>query len=188
MNPRLASENSDCSQNRLEKIEALIEESKYSIHDISRMEAKKVGELSRMNMPFEIGLDFGYKRYSNLSHSKDKKMLIIDRDKGTYRYKKAFSDLSGNDILFYSDENSLITKILSWIGDLSPDRRPPGATAIRNWYVGDFSTFLFDVAKKNSMTQDEIHEASIPQYCSYVKQFFNIHPEWFDKYNLYLDR
>jgi len=52
--PRLASERNDGAENRLEKIRGLIEASKYSIHDLSRCQAKRKGEYFRLNMPFEL--------------------------------------------------------------------------------------------------------------------------------------
>jgi len=39
-NPRIALESSDSGKSRLEKIVAIIQESKYAIHDISRRQAK----------------------------------------------------------------------------------------------------------------------------------------------------
>ncbi|MGI8635917.1 MAG: hypothetical protein ACR2KZ_10995 [Segetibacter sp.] len=46
--------------NRLSKIENLIENSKYGIHDISRTELNDHG-FPRFNMPFELGFSSGPK-------------------------------------------------------------------------------------------------------------------------------
>lgn len=59
-NPRLATERSDSGENRLEKIRELIRDSKYSIHDLSRLRSKKAKEFYRLNMPFELGMDYGH--------------------------------------------------------------------------------------------------------------------------------
>ena len=69
-NPRISLESLDSSINRLEKIQNLICAAKYSIHDISRCKASKKGEFYRLNMPFEIGLDFGCKKYGNSEQQK----------------------------------------------------------------------------------------------------------------------
>ena len=53
------SETTDSGEVRLHKIRDLMLVSKYSIHDLSRMEPLKKGELPRFNMPFECGIDFG---------------------------------------------------------------------------------------------------------------------------------
>ena len=67
-NPRIALEKFDSGEVRLEKIIQLIQDSKYSIHDLSRAKSSKKNEYYRLNMPFEIGLDFGCK----LFHSDEK--------------------------------------------------------------------------------------------------------------------
>ena len=58
-NPRLSLEISDSGQVRLEKITEIIKNCKYSIHDLSIVKAKKVNEYARMNMPFELCIDYG---------------------------------------------------------------------------------------------------------------------------------
>ena len=85
-NPRIALESSDVSTTRLSKIVALIEESKYSIHDLSRLKSKRKNEFARLNMPFELGIDFGSKKFSN--NHKTKKFLVLSND--VHDYKKAF--------------------------------------------------------------------------------------------------
>lgn len=54
LSPRIALERTDSGESRLDKILQLIRESKYSIHDLSRSEAAAVGELYRLNMPFDL--------------------------------------------------------------------------------------------------------------------------------------
>jgi len=61
--PRLAPENSDNSSPRLERIVKLIRGSKFGIHDLSRCKSNKIGEFNRMNMPFELGLDYACKKF-----------------------------------------------------------------------------------------------------------------------------
>ena len=57
--PRIALERLDSGRPRFQKIVALIKQSKYAIHDLSRIQSSKVGEFYRLNMPFELGLDVG---------------------------------------------------------------------------------------------------------------------------------
>ncbi len=72
-NPRISLERNDSGEIRLHKIKELIESSKYSIHDLSRAKAKKVGEYFRQNMPFELGLDLGCRDYNEGEEFKAKK-------------------------------------------------------------------------------------------------------------------
>ena len=93
--PRIATESSDSAENRLSKIRRLIENSKYSIHDLSRCQATRKGEHFRLNMPFELGVDYGCRQY--YGHGRDaKKLLILEEER--YRYQAAISDLAGCDI------------------------------------------------------------------------------------------
>src|ERR1051325_1944586 len=54
---------------RIEKIEAIIESCMYGIHDISRVQLNPNG-LPRFNMPFELGLFLGAKRYGTNNQRK----------------------------------------------------------------------------------------------------------------------
>ena len=74
--PRLALERNDSAEVRLSKIKEILEESKYSIHDLSRAKSLKEGEYYRLNMPFELGLDYGCKVYNSNKIYKTKKFLI----------------------------------------------------------------------------------------------------------------
>jgi len=73
--PRISLESFDSGKPRFNKICELIEQSKYSIHDLSRIKARKKGEYFRLNMPFELGLDIGCRIFQKEKYS-DKKHLI----------------------------------------------------------------------------------------------------------------
>ena len=91
---RCAREIDDGSQIRTEKIFAIIEECRFGIHDLSRTELDK-NRLPRFNMPLELGMFLGAKRYGNAIQKK-KHCLILDRER--YRYQKFVSDIAGQDI------------------------------------------------------------------------------------------
>ncbi len=111
-NPRISLESSDSSISRLEKIQGLIRESKYSIHDISRCKASKKGEFYRMNMPFEIGLDFGCKKYGSADQQM-KEILILAEE--PYHYQKAMSDLSGIDVQVHNGvDEEVVRCVRNW--------------------------------------------------------------------------
>ena len=95
LRPRIATERMNAGEHRLEKISELVARSKYSIHDLSRCQAKEVGEHYRLNMPFELGLDFGCRSFGD-SASQGKKILILEEQQ--FRYRAAISDLAGSDI------------------------------------------------------------------------------------------
>ena len=77
LNPRLASERLNSGETRISKIVELIRESRYAIHDLSRIKAARKGEYFRLNMPFDLGLDVGCATFSSDRHLREKRCLIL---------------------------------------------------------------------------------------------------------------
>jgi hypothetical protein len=92
---RSALEADDGSQVRIEKIYDLIRRCKYGVHDISRTELDAKSKLPRFNMPLELGIFLGAKRYGG-QRQKTKRALILDGER--YRYQKFCSDIAGQDV------------------------------------------------------------------------------------------
>src|SRR5207237_2404603 len=61
--------------NRLAKIEKLVENSKYGIHDISRTELNMRG-LPRFNMQFELVIFFGAKRFWDIIQKNENDLIF----------------------------------------------------------------------------------------------------------------
>lgn len=113
--PRCALEVVDSGGTRIAKIEALIEDCPLGIHDISRTELDSVTGLPRFNMPLELGLFLGAKRYGD-STQKKKRCLVLDRE--PYRYQKFMSDIAGQDIESHgNDIGALIRKTRSFLNN-----------------------------------------------------------------------
>jgi hypothetical protein len=115
---RCAREIDDGGGTRIDKIMNLIEECPYGIHDISRTELDTKSRLPRFNMPLELGIFLGAKRYGS-DVQKKKLCLILNRD--SFRYQRFISDISGHDIHSHElDIPKLITHVrdfLRTIGD-----------------------------------------------------------------------
>lgn len=116
---RCALEASNAGQFRLNKILDIISECKYSVHDLSRTELDARTGLPRFNMPLELGLDLGCKRFGKL-HQTEKVVLILDIER--FRYQKFISDISGQDIESHDNkERKIINKIRNWLSlELDP--------------------------------------------------------------------
>ena len=111
--PRLATERLENGENRLEKIIGLARGAKYSIHDISRCVSEKVGEFSRQNMPLELGLDMGIRRFDT-SLPSEKKFLIFESK--AYESKRSLSDLAGQDVAAHNDRyETVISKVRDFL-------------------------------------------------------------------------
>lgn len=92
--PRSALERSDSSETRIEKLYRIIGECRYGIHDISVTEPDGSHKLPRFNMPLELGIFLGARRFG-ARNQRDKACLILDRER--YRYQIFCSDLAGQD-------------------------------------------------------------------------------------------
>ena len=110
---RSAMEDDDGSVVRIEKLYRLISESKYGIHDISRVTLDTKNRLPRFNMPLELGLFLGAKRFG-VAKDKKKRALVLDITE--YRYQKFCSDIAGQDIRAHKNNTTvLIRKIRNWL-------------------------------------------------------------------------
>jgi hypothetical protein len=109
-NARCALEVDNGGQPRIQKLFDIIEECKFGIHDISRVQLDANG-LPRFNMPLELGMFLGAKRYGGDKHER-KVLLIQDTEK--YRYQSFISDISAMDIKAHADDpHKLIANVHS---------------------------------------------------------------------------
>ena len=128
---RCALEIDDAGDTRLDKITRIIGECKYGIHDISATELNPVIHLPRFNMPLELGLFLGCKRYGSTSQ-RSKSLLILDRE--PYRYRNFISDVSGQDIHTHgADPNRAIMEVRNWLA--SKGGILPGGATIQKHYA-----------------------------------------------------
>lgn len=100
-NARCALELEDSGEVRIEKITKIIKSCKYSIHDISLTELDKRTGLPRFNMPLELGIFLGAKRFGNHGQ-KEKVCLILDKER--HRYQQFISDIAGQDIQSHQND------------------------------------------------------------------------------------
>ncbi len=150
--PRCALETSNAGQFRLAKIMDIISECRYGIHDISRTEMGS-NRLPRFNMPLELGLDLGSKRYGT-GRLKDKRLLVMDRKR--HRYQKFISDIAGQDIESHSNSrNQLIRSIRDWLSTETRAPTIPGGSYISMRYRA-FQKVLPDLCKSMRLSLGQL--------------------------------
>jgi hypothetical protein len=105
----------------MNKIQDIIAECKYSIHDISRTQLDGVNRLPRFNMPLELGLDLGCKRFGE-NHQQEKVILVMDVE--PYRYQRFISDIAGQDVYAHGGtQRGVINEVREWLRpELDPKR------------------------------------------------------------------
>jgi hypothetical protein len=150
---RIASETHDSGTTRIGKIEDLISESRFGIHDLSRLAAAKKGDLARLNMPYELGLDMGCRRFGGSQYS-DKRCLILS-DK-PYQYQAAISDIAGNDIMVHkNDASTLVEKVKNWLVDVATLANAPPPSRIWSRF-NEFQTDNYKVLTSKGWSSGDI--------------------------------
>jgi hypothetical protein len=168
---RCASEDEDSSAVRLEKIYHLIQQSKYGIHDISRVELDVTNNLPRFNMPLELGIWLGAKRFGK-KKQRLKRALVLDRL--DHRFKVFCSDISGHDIRsHHNDPAVVIRRIRNWIRN-SPDYKTivfPGPERI----IGRYRQFSSKLTKQCQAVGLDHEKLEFNDYCILVAGWLTAH-------------
>jgi len=167
LSPRLALERWDSGEVRLNKIRELIELSQYSIHDLSRLKAKQADEYSRMNMPFELGLDYGCRIYHEEDRYKQKKFLLLEEEQ--YSTQKALSDLSFADCKCHKGKvENLVYAVRSWFVECNITM--PSVTVIWDDY-NFFCSDLYEQKAKERFSQQDIDRLPISEVLKYMDSY-----------------
>lgn len=170
--PRIATERSDSGENRLDKICELIRHSQLSIHDLSRLKAARAREFYRMNMPFELGIDYGTRQHGP-AFMQNKKCLILESKQ--HDFKIALSDLSGVDIKNHSNDPAhTVRAVRDWFYETVGKRDAPYPTVI--WFrFNDFITSLHKARIAEGLSEDDVREdiarMPIPEYLDCIEDW-----------------
>ncbi|MHB0964280.1 MAG: hypothetical protein ACYC5V_13855 [Gemmatimonadaceae bacterium] len=166
--PRIASERSDSSENRLDKIVALIRASRNSIHDISRLTASMAGEFARFNLPFELGVDHGAQRFGE-TRFRAKRVLVLDE--APYDYRRALSDLSGVDIKHHASSPARLVRVVrEWFLETAGVTDVPSPTVI--WYrFTDFASAFYDERKDAGFSDEDLNFMPVTEYIDAIRRW-----------------
>lgn len=168
-NPRISSESFDSKEIRIQKIINLIEQSQFSIHDLSRIQCKGKNELYRLNMPFELGIDIGCNLFKDGNY-KNKKCLVLEKDR--YRFQKALSDLSGSDIKNHNDDPEDIVRVVrNWFVETGL-KNATNATTIWESF-NDFMADFYLKRENEGYKNKDFQMMPIPEYLEFVKDWVN---------------
>ena len=151
--PRCALEEDDASEVRIDKIYNIIADCRYGIHDISRTELDKDSNLPRFNMPLELGIFLGAKKFG-IEEQKRKKCLILDTER--YRYQQFISDISGQDIQAHNNSSrEVITRVRNWLRTASRRETIPSGSIIWRRYQ-EFIEKLPQTAQECQLTVEDL--------------------------------
>lgn len=111
----------------------LVEQCRYGIHDLCRTELDSANRLPRFNMPLELGIFLGAKRFGT-PQQRRKSCFVLDKEK--YRYQKFISDIAGQDIKSHDgNANSVIAQVRDFLRAESNQKVLPGGRVIAREYT-----------------------------------------------------
>lgn len=127
-------EKGDSSNVRVQTIARIIDQCQFGIHDLSRVTLDSGHKLPRFNMPLELGLFLGAKRFGD-ARQRRKSCLILERD--PYRFQIFCSDIGGQDIAPHGNRVAdAITAVRDWLRAASKtSAQIPGGRRIGERYI-----------------------------------------------------
>ncbi len=170
--PRIALERADSAETRIDKIVELILDSKFGIHDLSRLKATKKGEYFRLNMPFELGIDYACRRFKGEPWN-SKRILILEAER--YRYQAAISDLSGSDIAVHKNEPvSANNEVRNWLAQVLGNTTA-GPAAVWNKF-NDFMADNYDLLKARGYSDADIIALPVSELIGCIRDWLTTNP------------
>lgn len=150
---RCARELDDAAETRIDKLYRIIEGSRYGIHDLSRIELDRGTGLPRFNMPLELGIFLGAKRFGDASQA-SKRCLVFDSE--PYRYQRFISDLNGMDVTPHGGEpRRMVECVRNWLVNVSRRRTIPATNNLMASY-DRFAAGLPAIARTDGLDADRL--------------------------------
>jgi hypothetical protein len=158
---------SSASGNRILKIQKIIEECQFAVHDISRTELDSEHQLPRFNMPLELGLFLGAQRYGGKKHTA-KQCLIFDCEK--HRYEKFISDIKGHEVHGHHNQpEKIIPPIRDFLAEIGKNEEIPVGRIISQRYFG-FVDWLTIYYKEKNLTRNDL---SFKKFAHIISNFIS---------------
>ncbi len=158
----------DSAQIRIDKIFGIINECKFSIHDLSRTELDPDTGLPRFNMPLELGMFLGARRFGGKRHG-DKSCLIMDTKR--FRYQEFISDISGQDIKAHQNEPRRAVRLVrDWLNDASGRKTIPGG--IKIW--GRYQKYLAELPALCAAADLTIREMTFNDKANFASEWLKL--------------
>jgi hypothetical protein len=166
LKPRIATERIDSGEQRITKIIELIKDSKWSIHDLSRVQATSAGEMFRLNMPYELGIDVGCRTFGK-GRLATKQYLVTASER--FDYQKALSDIAGSDIAPHANDSLQALRVVrTWIDNVIGGEDGPQAI----WAAyEDFNAAMFDEMSDKGFDADDIENIQTAKLIKLMEDF-----------------
>jgi len=170
--PQIASLTADSGEQRINTILSLILKSKYSLHDLSRLRSRRPGEFFRLNMPFELGIDYGCRRASAGYLSK-KKFVVFGTK--SHEYKRALSDLAGVDAKSHGNNpERAVMALRNWFVDTVHLKTAPSGSVVWEKFV-QFRLDFHDQRRKEGFSKQDLNTMPVREYIASIRHWLKTH-------------
>ena len=160
---RCALEGDDGSQVRMDKIFDIIRDCPLGIHDLSRTTLDAQFRLPRFNMPLELGVFLGAKRFGS-GKLKQKSCLILDRER--FRYQVYCSDIAGQDVRAHDNNVAEAIRVArNWLSAARQASKMPGPSTIARRYLG----FRRDLPRMGKEQRLDVKDLTFLDYRTLVR-------------------
>ncbi len=165
LQPRCALQISDAGETRFEKIVRVVRECRWGTHDISRTQLNEAG-LPRFNMPLELGLFLGAKRFGDRQQRR-KSCLALDNER--VRFQAFIGDIAGQDIVAHHGGIELaIRSVRDWLAtEKAGIGNPPSATIIAE----RFGHFRQDLGQFCRSINHRAEDLTFVEYAGYASDW-----------------
>ena len=166
--PRIALERTDSGELRLNKISDLIRRSRFSIHDLSRARSAEPGEFYRMNMSFELGVDYGCRLFGQRELKRKRCLVLCGR---AFEHARALSDVSGVDAKHHNDEPlELIRQVRNWFVETAEAGEVPSASTIWRGFI-DFMVDFRGKRAADGFSPEDLNTMPIREFVGFIARW-----------------
>jgi hypothetical protein len=170
--PQIASQTADSGEQRINKILSLILRSRYSLHDLSRIRSRRRGEFFRLNIPFELGIDYAFRRSSS-GHLRKKRFLVLSAK--PHDYKRALSDLGGIDAKSHvNDPETAVLTVRNWFVDTVHLKKASSGSAIWENFL-DFRAHFYAERRKDGFSRHDLKTMPVREYIAAIRHWLKTH-------------
>jgi len=170
--PQIASQTADSGEQRINKILSLILKSRYSLHDLSRIRSGRHGEYFRLNIPFELGIDYGCRRTS-AGYLRKKRFLVLGVR--PHDYKRALSDLGGVDAKSHgNDPKKAVIALRNWFVDTVHLTKAASGSSIWEKFA-DFHSDFDGRRKKDGFSRQDLNMMPVREYIAAIRDWLKTH-------------
>jgi hypothetical protein len=170
--PQIASQTADSGEQRINKILSLILKSRYSLHDLSRIRSRRRGEFFRLNIPFELGIDYGC-RCTGAGYLRKKRFLVLGAKPDDH--KRALSDLGGIDAKSHAnDPEKAVFALRNWFIDTVHLKKAPSGSTVWEKFV-DFDWDFYAGKKRDGFSRQDLKTMPVREYIAAIRHWLKTH-------------